>query len=95
MDQNTETYSGTTVKIEAKILLYKHIVVFIAINLFLCLINLICSARISWALWPILGWGILIAAHIFYVVFHTQDLKECMIKKEIAREEKKKSTTKK
>ena len=92
MDQNTDLYRDAEVKIEAKIMLYKHLSAFIAVNLLLCIINLICSQTISWALWPILGWGILIASHAFYVIFHTQDLKECMIKKEIDKQEKKENS---
>jgi hypothetical protein len=88
MDKNLDQFRTTEEKVESKILLYKHLFVFVAFSLFLCLINLISSERISWALWPILGLGMFIAGHVFYVVFHTQRLKECMIKKEVIKESK-------
>ena len=92
MEKNAEVLRIAEEKIESKILIYKHLALFIAINILLCLINLITSCRISWALWPILGWGIILLAHLYYVIFHTQNLKESMLKKELEKEEKKKAS---
>ena len=89
MEQNRDIYSAAEEKVESRILFYKHLAVFVAINLFLCIINLICSARISWALWPILGMGLLVVTHAYYVIFHTQGLKERMIEKEVGKDKNK------
>ena len=94
MEKNTDVYRAAEEKVESRIVLYKHLAAFVAVNLLLCLINLICNGRISWALWPILGWGMLMVVHASYVVFHTQGLKECMIKREVEKEDKKKKVTK-
>ena len=90
MDEKTEIQRVAEEKVEAKLLFYKHLSFFASINILLCLINLICTDRISWALWSILGWGTLILAHAFYVIFYTQGIKESMIKKQLNNEKKSK-----
>jgi hypothetical protein len=94
MEKNNDAYKVAEEKVEARIMLYKHLAAFITVNLLLCLINLICSGSISWALWPILGWGMVVVIHASYIVFHTQGLKENMIKKELEKEEKQKKVVK-
>jgi len=94
MEKNTDAYRIAEEKVEARMLLYKHLAAFVTVNLLLCLINLICNGRISWSLWPILGWGMLIVIHASYVVFHTQGLKESMIERELKKEEKQKKEVK-
>jgi hypothetical protein len=41
--------------------------VYIVINLLLFLINMIFSPATLWFIWPLLGWGIAIALHAFFV----------------------------
>jgi hypothetical protein len=47
--------------------LYIHLIVYIVINLLLFLINMIFSPATLWFIWPLLGWGIAIALHAFFV----------------------------
>jgi predicted membrane channel-forming protein YqfA (hemolysin III family) len=46
-----------------------HAFVFVAVNALLIVVNLIASPGFYWFYWPLLGWGIVLAAH-GYLVFH-------------------------
>ena len=46
---------------------YVHLVVYIFTNIFLFIINWITSPVYWWVIWPILGWGIGLAANWFSV----------------------------
>ncbi len=46
---------------------YIHLAAFIGVNAMLVLINLLTSPGVFWALWPLLGWGIKVAAHALAV----------------------------
>ena len=47
----------------AKIGFYKHLAVYLGVNALLLVINLATSPETLWFYWPLLGWGIAIAAH--------------------------------
>ena len=47
----------------AKLAFYKHLVAYLGVNALLLVINLATSAEYLWFLWPLLGWGVAIAAH--------------------------------
>ena len=46
---------------------YIHLVTYVLINALLFLINIVTSPDILWFYWPLLGWGIGIVMHAFYV----------------------------
>ncbi len=46
---------------------YIHLGVYVLVNLFLFLINIITSPSRLWFYGPLLGWGIAIIVHAFYV----------------------------
>jgi hypothetical protein len=46
---------------------YTHLFVYIVVNIFLFLINLLTSRGSWWFYWPLIGWGIGLAAHWFSV----------------------------
>ncbi len=48
---------------EAKSDFYRHLAVYIAVNLLLVVINLVTSPDYFWAIWPLLGWGIGVGIH--------------------------------
>lgn len=52
---------------EAKYLFYKHLGVFVVINLMLFVINITTSPNYIWAVWPLFGWGVAIALHALQV----------------------------
>jgi hypothetical protein len=48
---------------EAKSDFYRHLAVYVVVNLLLVVINLVTWQDYFWAVWPLLGWGIGIAIH--------------------------------
>jgi len=46
---------------------YVHLAVYLVVNLLLLMINLLVSPSTLWFIWPLLGWGIGIALHAFFV----------------------------
>jgi 2TM domain-containing protein len=42
---------------------YIHATVFVAVNALLHVINLVTTRDVYWAFWPLVGWGIGLAAH--------------------------------
>jgi len=48
---------------EAKSGFYRHLAVYVVVNLLLVGINLVTPHDSFWAIWPLLGWGIGIAFH--------------------------------
>jgi hypothetical protein len=46
-----------------------HLFSYIGVNGFMLCINLVTSGSISWAIWPLLGWGIGMAIHTFNTWF--------------------------
>jgi hypothetical protein len=42
---------------------YIHLSVYVIVNLFLFLLNIITSPDVLWFYWPLLGWGIAIVVH--------------------------------
>ncbi len=42
---------------------YQHALIYVVINAFLFVVNLITSGGHWWFYWPLLGWGIGVAAH--------------------------------
>jgi len=52
---------------EAKYGFYKHLATYVVVNLALFVINLTTSPAHVWAIWPLIGWGIGVAAHALQV----------------------------
>lgn len=44
-----------------------HLIIYLCVNAFLLFINLLGDANHLWFYWPLLGWGIGVAAHGFAV----------------------------
>lgn len=44
-----------------------HLFVYLAVNTFLVIVNLMTSPETLWFIWPILGWGVGLAAHAYLV----------------------------
>ncbi|HDR6289204.1 TPA: 2TM domain-containing protein [Bacillus cereus] len=63
---------------------YTHLFVYISVNAFLIITNLIQSPGDLWVSKSIFGWGIGILVHLFYIVFfyyfNNQDWEERKIK---------------
>lgn len=50
---------------------YRHLSVYVIVNLGLFLINMIVSPDTLWSIWPLMGWGIAIVLHALRVFMGT------------------------
>jgi len=46
---------------------YTHLVIYVLVNTLLFLINIMASPDVLWFYWPLLGWGVGVVVHVFYV----------------------------
>jgi hypothetical protein len=83
-----EKYKKAEEIVEAKLGFFRHFIVYLAVNAFLLIINLITSSHHLWFQWPLIGWGIGLFFHGVGVFSHlrTSSLKERMIEKEMKKQ---------
>ena len=62
----------------AKLGLYIHAAVYIAVNAFLALAQTQTTPQIHWNLWPLAGWGLGLAIHASVVLLAGSGLRERM-----------------
>jgi len=85
--EKQSVYEKAKARAEAKLGFFIHLGVYVAVNLLLTAINLSTSARYSWAVWPLMGWGIALAIDALRVFVFPggSAIKEQMIEKEMAK----------
>ena len=83
-----EARHRATMRVNAKMGLYVHLVVYACVMSFLVVINLMSSTSYYWFRWPMLGWGIGVAFHALGVFAFTKGggLRERMIEDELQRD---------
>jgi len=85
-------YERARKRVEELRAFYVHLFTYIAVNLFLFVLNMISNPGTWWFFWPLLGWGFGLAAHAGSVFlwnpFFGKDWEERKIK-EIMEKEKK------
>lgn len=62
-----ERYQLARARVQQLRLFYTHVGVYVSVNILLLLVNLLTSPWSLWFYWPLLGWGIAVAAHAFLV----------------------------
>jgi hypothetical protein len=62
----------------AKLGLYIHAAVYIAVNAFLALVQMQTTPQVHWNLWPLAGWGLGLAIHASVVLLAASGLRERM-----------------
>jgi uncharacterized membrane protein len=62
----------------AKLGLYVHAAVYVAVNAFLALVQLQATPGLHWNLWPLAGWGLGLAIHAAMVMLSASGLREKM-----------------
>jgi hypothetical protein len=62
-----ERYQRARAYVQQLRLFYIHVGVYVFVNIFLLLINLLTDPWSLWFYWPLLGWGIALAVHAFFV----------------------------
>ena len=65
-------------RIRARIGLYIHATVYVAVNAFLALVQSQATPQYAWALWPAAGWGLGLAIHAAVVMLGQSGLRERM-----------------
>ncbi len=53
-----ERYEKAKKRVEEIKGFYSHLIVYVAVNVVLVIINLVTSPGVLWFYWPLLGWGI-------------------------------------
>jgi hypothetical protein len=83
-----ELYEKALKRVEAKIGFYKHLAVYVGVNLLLVIINLLSSRHSIWFIWPLFGWGIGLFIHglTIFAFSGPSGMKERMIQKEMVKE---------
>jgi hypothetical protein len=84
MDERDQLAKATR-RVDAKIGLWIHLVVYVAVNTLLMVINLFTSVDYLWFWWPLLGWGVGLLFHALLVMFFSRGLsiRQRMIEKEM------------
>lgn len=70
---------------DAKLGFRAHLVFFVVVNAFLVALNLMTTPHRLWFYWPLLGWGIGLAAHGFAVYSSDTDMRERAVQAELER----------
>jgi hypothetical protein len=69
----------------AKLGLYIHAGVYVAVNAFLALVQMQTTPQILWNLWPLAGWGLGLAIHATVVLLAASGLRERMEADELSK----------
>ena len=83
--ENQDAYNKAKTRVEVKFGFYKHLSIYMAVCIFLIIINLSTSMQHFWVIWPIMGWGLGLLIHGVNVFssFKVSSIKEQMIEKEM------------
>jgi len=68
---------------KAKLGLYIHAAVYVAVNAFLALVQSQTTPQVAWALWPAAGWGLGLAIHAAVVLLGNSGVRERMEAEEL------------
>jgi hypothetical protein len=90
--EDRELYERAKQRVEARIGFYKHLAVYVVVNVLLIIINLSTTPGRYWFKWPLLGWGIGLALHAVSVFIFSRGsaMKDRMIQEEMEKESKRK-----
>ena len=72
-------------RIQAKRGFWVHFAIYLAVNAALVLIWAVTSGSYFWPIWPMLGWGIGVAAHAVSVFVGRSEITEAQIDRELGR----------
>ena len=86
--EHDAAYERARTRVEARLGFYRHLIVYLAVNTLLFILNLITSPHYLWFKWPLMGWGIGLFFHAVSLFFsgRMSEMKKRMIEKELAKE---------
>lgn len=58
IDENNKEYKEARKKVEEEKKFYHHLGVYVVMNIFFIVLNLVTSPEHLWFYWPMLGWGL-------------------------------------
>lgn len=81
-------YRRAAWRVEARLAFYRHLMIFVVVNLLLAALNLLRNPEHLWFPWVIFGWGIGLLAHFLNVYSYRWigSRREQMIQKEMERQ---------
>ncbi|MCB9433218.1 MAG: 2TM domain-containing protein [Ardenticatenaceae bacterium] len=84
---NQEAYQRAKKRVTAKVGFYRHLTIYIAVNILLIIINVSTSTEYLWFIWPLMGWGLAVVLHALRVFAFSGEsgATERMIEKEMER----------
>jgi hypothetical protein len=68
---------------DMKLAFRSHLMAYVIVNAALVAINLITSPHSFWAIWPMIGWGVGLAAHASTVYMQGEGLRDRLIEEEL------------
>ncbi len=81
-------YERARSRVEARLGFYRHLIIYLAVNALLFVLNLVTSPHYLWFKWPLIGWGVGLFFHAASLFFAGKfsEVKKRMIEKELAKE---------
>ncbi len=90
--ENQEAYERAERKVNIRLGFYRHLGVYLGVNILLLIINLATNPDKLWFQWPLLGWGIGVFIHALNVFTPSSrrmaEVKKRMVEKEMKKESK-------
>ena len=86
--ENDILYRRAAARVEMQLAFYRHVMIYVVVNVLLAAINLLKNPGHLWFQWVILGWGIGLLAHGLNVYSYRWlgSRREQMIQRELARQ---------
>lgn len=86
--EDPRPYLRAKKRVNVRLSFYYHLAIYLFLNLFLLIINLMTSPGYLWVIWPLMGWGIGVFLHGISALFfgRATDLKDLMIEEEMEKE---------
>jgi uncharacterized membrane protein YczE len=86
--ENDILYRRAAARVEARLAFYRHAMIYVLVNSFLAILNLIRTPDHFWFKWSVFGWGIGLLAHGLSVYSYRwrEGSRERMIQREMERQ---------
>ena len=82
-DDDVELQRLAIRRADMKLAFRSHLMAYVVVNAGLVAINLITSPDYFWAVWPMIGWGVGLAAHAITVYMDGEGMRDRLIEQEL------------